>query len=317
MNPFSPPVPLLYCRRPARRDVLPLPPSPALLSPMKVPPRLQPLLEDGLIDEVLAQLMSGKEAQVYIVRCGNERRCAKVFKEATNRSFKQAVQYQEGRTVRNSRRGRAMSKKTRYGQKEQENAWLNAEVQALRRLDAAGVRVPEPLSFVDGVLLMELVEAPDGGAAPRLGDLTHSPEEARDFHARIINEIVRMLCAGLVHGDLSPFNVLVDAHGPVIIDLPQAVDAAGNNSAGMMLERDVANMRNWFGQFAPELLQTDYGTEIWALYQDGDLHPDSVLTGVVEQDDTITDLRELLLVIDDAKQEAAEREERLREQKEL
>jgi RIO kinase 1 len=284
---------------------------------MKVPPRLQPLLDDGLIDEVLTQLMSGKEAQVYIVRCGNERRCAKVFKEATNRSFKQAVQYQEGRTVRNSRRSRAMSKKTKYGQKEQENAWLNAEVEALRRLDAAGVRVPEPLAFVDGVLLMELVEAPDGGAAPRLGDLSHSPEEARDFHARIINEIVRMLCAGLVHGDLSPFNVLVDAHGPVIIDLPQAVDAAGNNSAGMMLERDVANMRNWFGQFAPELLQTDYGTEIWALYQDGDLHPDSVLTGVVEQDDTITDLRELMLVIDDAKQEAAEREERLREQEEI
>jgi RIO kinase 1 len=284
---------------------------------MKVPPRLQPLLDDGLIDEVLTQLMSGKEAQVYIVRCGNERRCAKVFKEATNRSFKQAVQYQEGRTVRNSRRSRAMSKKTKYGQKQQENAWLNAEVEALRRLDAAGVRVPEPLAFVDGVLLMELVEAPDGGAAPRLGDLSHSPEEARDFHARIINEIVRMLCAGLVHGDLSPFNVLVDAHGPVIIDLPQAVDAAGNNSAGMMLERDVANMRNWFGQFAPELLQTDYGTEIWALYQDGDLHPDSVLTGVVEQDDTITDLRELMLVIDDAKQEAAEREERLREQEEI
>jgi RIO kinase 1 len=293
------------------------PPFPWPCCPMKVPPRLQPLLDDGLIDEVLTQLMSGKEAQVYIVRCGNERRCAKVFKEATNRSFKQAVQYQEGRTVRNSRRSRAMSKKTKYGQKEQENAWLNAEVEALRRLDAAGVRVPEPLAFVDGVLLMELVEAPDGGAAPRLGDLSHSPEEARDFHARIINEIVRMLCAGLVHGDLSPFNVLVDAHGPVIIDLPQAVDAAGNNSAGMMLERDVANMRNWFGQFAPELLQTDYGTEIWALYQDGDLHPDSVLTGVVEQDDTITDLRELMLVIDDAKQEAAEREERLREQEEI
>jgi len=283
---------------------------------MKVPPRLQPLLDDGLIDEVLAQLMSGKEAQVYIVRCGTERRCAKVFKEATNRSFKQAVQYQEGRTVRNSRRGRAMSKKTRYGQKEQENAWLNAEVQALRRLDAAGVRVPEPLSFVDGVLLMELVSDADGGAAPRLGDLTHSPEQARDYHSRIIGEIVRMLCAGLVHGDLSPFNVLVDSHGPVIIDLPQAVDAAGNNSAGMMLERDVANMRNWFGQFAPELLLTDYGKEIWDLYQDGDLHPDSLLTGVVEQDDTITDLRELLLVIDDARQEAAERQERAEEREE-
>jgi len=277
---------------------------------MKVPPRLQPLLEDGLIDEVLSQLMSGKEAQVYIVRCGDERRCAKVFKEATNRSFKQAVQYQEGRSVRNSRRSRAMSKKTRYGQKEQENAWLNAEVEALRRLDAAGVRVPAPLSFVDGVLLMELVADADGGAAPQLGTLSHSPEQARDYHDRIIREIVRMLCAGLVHGDLSPFNVLVDSHGPVIIDLPQAVDAAGNNSAEMMLARDIANMRVWFGQFAPELLLTDYAAEIWALYQDGDLHPDIELSGMVEQDDTITDIRELMLVIDDARQEEAERQER-------
>jgi RIO kinase 1 len=280
---------------------------------MKVPARLQPLVEDGLIDEVLTQLMSGKEAQVYIVRCGSERRCAKVFKEATNRSFKQAVQYQEGRTVRNSRRARAMSKKTKFGQKEQESAWLNAEVDALRRLDAAGVRVPQPLSFVDGVLLMELVQDAEGHAAPRLGDLTHTPEQARDYHARIITEIVRMLCAGLVHGDLSPFNVLVDANGPVIIDLPQAVDAAGNNSAAMMLERDVANMRVWFGQFAPELLKTDYGKEIWALYKDGNLQPDTLLTGVVEEDTTITDIRELMLVIENAKEEEAARIEREQE----
>lgn len=277
-----------------------------LLFPMKVPARLQPLLEDGLIDEVLTQLMSGKEAQVYIVRCGSALRCAKVFKEATQRSFRQAVQYQEGRSMRNSRRARAMSKKTRYGQKEQENAWLNAEVDALRKLAAAGVRVPAPHAFVDGVLLMELVMDAEGHAAPRLGDLTHSPEQARDYHARIITEIVRMLCAGLVHGDLSPFNVLVDPQGPVIIDLPQAVNAAGNNSAAMMLQRDVANMRNWFGQFAPELRDTDYGSEIWALYESGDLHPDTVLTGTVVADDTITDLRELLLVIDDARAEAAQ-----------
>jgi RIO kinase 1 len=277
---------------------------------MRVPARLQPLLDDGLIDEVLTQLMSGKEAQVYVVRCGTERRCAKVFKEATNRSFKQAVQYQEGRSVRNSRRARAMSKKTKYGQKEQESAWLNAEVEALRRLAAAGVRVPQPLAFVDGVLLMELVQDAEGLAAPRLGDLSQTPEQARDYHARIIREIVRMLCAGLVHGDLSPFNVLVDANGPVIIDLPQAVNAAGNNSAEMMLERDVGNMRAWFGQFAPELLTTDYGKEIWALYQAGDLQPDSALTGIVEADTTITDIRELMLVIENAKQEEAERIER-------
>lgn len=183
---------------------------------MKAPARLQPLLDDGLIDEVLTQLMSGKEAQIYVVRCGNKRRCAKVFKEATKRSFKQAVQYQEGRSMRNSRRARAMSKKTKYGQQEQESAWLNAEVEALRRLAAAGVRVPQPLAFVDGVLLMELIEDAEGHAAPRLGDLTHTPEQSRDYHERLIREIVRMLCAGLVHGDLSPFNVLVDASGPVI-----------------------------------------------------------------------------------------------------
>jgi RIO kinase 1 len=280
---------------------------------MKVPARLQPLIEDGLIDEVLVQLMSGKEAQVYIVRCGGERRCAKVFKDATNRSFKQAVQYQEGRSVRNSRRARAMSKKTKYGQKEQESAWLNAEVDALRRLDAAGVRVPKPLAFVDGVLLMELVMDADGTAAPRLGDLTHTPEQARTYHSQVIREIVRMLCAGLVHGDLSPFNVLIDPGGPVIIDLPQAVNAAGNNSAAMMLERDVANMRIWFGQFAPELLTTNYGAEIWALYQAGNLSPDSDLSGKIEEDDTITDIRELMLVIENAKEEEQARIEREKE----
>ena len=280
---------------------------------MKVPKRLQPLLEDGLIDEVLSQLMSGKEAQIFVVRCGGVKRCAKVFKEATNRSFKQAVQYQEGRNVRNSRRARAMSKKTRFGQQEQEAAWLNAEVEALRRLAAAGVRVPEPFGFVDGVLLMELVCDAEGNVAPQLGEVELTPEQARDYHQRIIGEIVRMLCAGLVHGDLSPFNVLVDSDGPVIIDLPQAVDAAGNNNAGMMLERDVDNMRAWFGRIAPELLLTNYGKEIWALYEAGDLRPDSKLSGSFEVDETIADLAELMAVIDDARREEADRQERERE----
>jgi RIO kinase 1 len=244
---------------------------------------------------------------VYVVRCGDDLRCAKVFKEARQRSFKQAVQYQEGRKGRNSRRARAMSKKTRYGQKEQEQAWLNAEVDALYRLASAGVRVPQPHGFVDGVLLMELVADDEGYAAPRLDDVTLSAEQARDYHGQVMADVVRMLCAGLVHGDLSEFNVLVDRHGPVIIDLPQAVDAAGNNNAATMLERDVDNMRAYFGRFASELLTTDYGKEIWALYEAGNLHPDSALTGHFEHDTTSADVGDLMAVIDDVREEQAER----------
>ena len=279
---------------------------------MKIPKRLQPLVDDGLIDEVVTQLMSGKEAQVYVVRAGGELRCAKVFKEARQRSFKQAVQYQEGRKVRNSRRARAMAKKTRYGQKEQENAWLNAEVDALYRLASAGVRVPKPFGFVDGVLLMELISDGDGYAAPRLDDVMLSAEQARAYHGQVLVDVVRMLCAGLVHGDLSEFNVLLDSDGPVIIDLPQAVDAAGNNSAAMMLERDVDNMRAYFGRFAPELLTSDYGKEIWALYEAGELHPESPLTGHFVHDTSRVDVDDLMAVIDDVVEEESDRRERVR-----
>jgi len=277
---------------------------------MKIPKRLKPLVDDGLIDEVKSQLMSGKEAQIYVVRCGESIRCAKVYKEAKQRSFKQAVQYQEGRKVKNSRRARAMEKRTRYGQKESEQAWLNAEVDALYCLAAAGVRVPEPYGFVDGVLLMELVTDADGNAAPRLNDLTLTSEQAIDYYGRIIAEIVRMLCAGLVHGDLSPFNVLVDSEGPVIIDLPQAVNAAANNSAGMMLERDVVNMAIYFGGFAPELLKTDYGKEIWALYESGKLQHDTPLTGRFKRSTVDADVDKVMQVIDDAREQEDERRER-------
>ncbi len=279
---------------------------------MKVPARLKPLVNDGLVDEIISQLMSGKEAQVYVVRCGAALRCAKVYKEANQRSFKQAVQYQEGRKVKNSRQARAMGKRTRYGQKESEEAWLNAEVDALYRLAAVGVRVPKPYGFVDGVLLMELVTDAAGNAAPRLNDLSLTGAQAREYHARMIAEIVRMLCAGLVHGDLSPFNVLVDDTGPVIIDLPQAVNAAGNNSASMMLERDVDNMTTYFGRVAPELLKTDYGKEIWALYVSGKLKPDTALTGRFERSTVDADVAKVMQVIDHAREEETER--RLREQ---
>lgn len=277
---------------------------------MKVPKRLQPLVDDGLVDEILSQLMSGKEAQVYVVRCGAAIRCAKVYKEANQRSFKQAVQYQEGRKVKNSRQARAMGKRTRYGQKESEQAWVNAEVNALYSLAAAGVRVPKPYGFVDGVLLMELIADDEGIAAPRLNDLTLTCVQAREYHGRIIAEIVRMLCAGLVHGDLSPFNVLVDQEGPVIIDLPQAVNAAGNNSAGMMLKRDVDNMAIYFGRFAPELLQTDYGKEIWGLYESGNLQHDTQLTGHFERSTVDADVAAVMQVIDDAREQEAERRQR-------
>lgn len=277
---------------------------------MKVPERLQPLLEDGLIDEVISQLMSGKEAQVFVVRCGNQVRCAKVYKESSKRSFKQAVQYQEGRKVKNSRSARAMGKRSRYGQQEAEQAWLNAEVDALRRLAAAGVRVPATYGFVDGVLLMDMISDADGYPAPRLNDVTMSAEQARDFHGRLIMDVVKMLCAGLIHGDLSEFNVLVSSNGPVIIDLPQAVNASGNNSAAAMLLRDVENMANYFGRFAPELRRTEYGKEIWSLYEKGQLRPDSSLTGRFEGTLQTADVEEVLRIIAHAREEAEQEIER-------
>jgi len=264
---------------------------------------LEPLIDSGLVDEVIGSLKSGKEAAVYVVRCGGEICCAKVYKEADQRSFKQSVLYQEGRKVRNSRRARAMEKGSSYGRKEQESAWQNAEVTALYRLADAGVRVPKPYNFIDGVLLMELVADADGHPAPRLNDLEMPAELAREYHAFLIGQIVRMLCDGLVHGDLSEYNVLVGRDGPVIIDLPQAVDAAGNNNARVMLERDVANMAAYFGQFAPELLQTNFGKEMWKLYQSGDLHPETNLTGHFEDNAKPADLRSVIREIDAAREE--------------
>jgi RIO kinase 1 len=275
--------------------------------PMKPPKRLQSLIEEGLIDTVVLQLMSGKEAAVYVVRSGEHTLCAKVYKEATQRSFRQAVDYTENRKTKNSRQARAMAKGTKFGRQAQEAAWQSAEVDALYRLAAAGVRVPAPYNFLDGVLLMELVTDDNGDAAPRLNDVVFTSDEARAHHAMLLLQVVRMLCAGVVHGDLSEFNILLGADGPVIIDLPQAVDAAGNNHAQRMLLRDVVNLRDFFGRYAPELLHTDFGPEIWNLYQRGELTTEATLTGCFERAPGEVDIAAVMREIEDARAEEAAR----------
>jgi RIO kinase 1 len=269
------------------------------------------LIDEGLIDTVVRPLMSGKEAEVYVVRRGDETLCAKIYKEANNRSFRQAVDYTENRKVKNSRQARAMAKGTKFGRQAQEAAWQSAEVDALYRLAAAGVRVPKPYNFLEGVLLMELVAGADGDAAPRLNDSVFTEAEALAHHARLIQEVVRMLCAGVIHGDLSEFNILLAADGPVIIDLPQAVDAAGNNHAQRMLLRDVDNLRDFFGRSAPALLNTAYGPEIWALFEKGLLRTDSALSGQFAAPAKAVDLGSVVREIDDARAEEAARRLRM------
>lgn len=274
---------------------------------MKTPKSIEPLVRDGLVDEVIRPLKSGKEAAVYVVLSEGEIRCAKVYKDVNKRGFHKQALYQEGRKVRNSRQARAMEKNTRFGRKQQEEVWQNAEVDALYRLASAGVRVPKPYNFVEGVLLMELVTDEHGSAAPRLNDLELTREQALEYHGLLIKEVVRMLCAGLVHGDLSEYNILIDANGPVIIDLPQAVDAAANNNAARMLERDVDNLADYFGRFAPELLTTQYGKEIWKLYESGDLTPQVELTGRFKGSTKVADVRSIMREIKDARDEALQR----------
>jgi RIO kinase 1 len=278
---------------------------------LKTPPGLQHLVDDGVIDEVLQSLKSGKEATVYVVRCGAQMRCAKVYRNMAQRSFQKRSQYQEGRKVRGSRQSRAMNKSTQFGRKEQEAAWKNAEVDALYQLVAAGVRVPQPHGYFDGVLIMELVDDGAGNAAPRLGEVDLAADTALAYHAFLILQVVRMLCIGLIHGDLSEFNVLVAPEGPVIIDLPQAVNAAGNNAAFAMLERDVNNLRATLGRFAPQLLATEYAREMWTLFEKGELRPDTVLTGLCARDETVIDPDDVLLAIDEAREAEIERRLRL------
>jgi len=275
---------------------------------VKTPKRLQPLIDDGLIDEALSRLMSGKEADVFVVRCGEHIRCAKVYKDAVKRSFKKAAQYQEGRKVRGGRQARAMGKRSSYGRQLEEEIWQNAEVDALSRLARAGVRVPDTYFCVDGVLLMELVSDSEGNVAPQLGHVSMSKEEAIKQHTLMMHYIMLMLCAGIIHGDLSEFNVLVDDKGPVIIDLPQAVNASANNSAEAMFARDVNNMRRYYSEFAPELLNTQYAKEMWALFEEAKLTPNSILTGEFEDDSEEADVDS---VLDEIQAAADEEQERL------
>ena len=280
---------------------------------MKTPKRLQPLVDDGLIDEVISRLMSGKEADIFIVRCGEHIRCAKVYKEAIKRSFKKAAQYQEGRKLRSGRRARAIERRSNYGRQQQEEIWQTAEIDALSRSSKAGVRVPDTFGCVDGVLLMELVTDEAGDAAPRLADVILSEQQAIEDHALMMHYVMLMLSEGLVHGDLSEFNVLVDAYGPVIIDLPQAVDAAANNNAQAMFTRDVNNMRRHYAEFAPALLHTQYAKEMWALFEDGNVTPDTVLTGIFEDEGDSADVDAVLEEIKAVMREEQERQERIRD----
>jgi len=273
---------------------------------MKTPNRLQPLVDNYLIEEVIRQLPSGKEADVYAVRSEGEIRCAKVYKESNNRSFKQKIQYTEGRKGRNSRQARAMKNKSRYGRQEEETTWQNVEVETLFLLAEAGVRVPTPYTLYEGVLLLEMIVDEQGNPAPRLDEVILTPEQAREYHAVLLQESVRMLCAGYVHGDLSEFNVLVAHDGLVIIDLPQAVMATSSDAAAIF-ERDIVHLGNFFGRFAPELANFKHSKEIWKIYDSGKLRPNTKLTGLFKESTKEANVAAVLEEIADVYEEEMER----------
>jgi RIO kinase 1 len=225
------------------------------------------LVADGIVDALIQRVKTGKEAEVFIVRKGEEYLAAKVYKERTARNFKNNVTYKEGRQVRNTRDARAMAKGTKYGLELSEADWRHAEHDALLTVAAAGVRVPKPDLFYEGVLLMELVLGSDGQPAPRLIDVPLTRDEAVAHHRDILGQIVGMLTCDLIHGDLSPYNILMAWNGPTIIDLPQVIKAAHNSQSEGFLIRDVRNITEHFARYAPELKKCAHDGElIWRKY---------------------------------------------------
>jgi RIO kinase 1 len=278
---------------------------------MRIPDALASLADYGIIDEVVRPLMSGKEAQVYLVRLGGEQRVAKVYKEAENRTFKNRADYVEGRKVRNTRDQRAMGKASRHGRAQIESAWRTTEVDMIYRLHAAGVRVPHPYNFIDGVLVMEMITNEQGEPAPRLGDVVLDSAGAEAVFDHLLAEVVRMLAAGVVHGDLSDFNVLMGTDGPVIIDFPQAVDASSNRNARKLLLRDVDNLHRYTARFVPERRALPYAQEMWALYERGELAADTKLTGRHKVSEHKVSTEAVLGLIGDATRDERKRREHL------
>jgi RIO kinase 1 len=278
---------------------------------MRIPDSLAPLFDYGIVEEVVRPLMSGKEAQIYVVVSGGKQCVAKVYKEAQNRTFKHRAEYTEGRKVRNSRDQRAIQKRSKHGRAQDEAAWRSTEVDMIHRLHAAGVRVPVPMHFIDGVLIMELITDADGNPAPRLADLVFDPAGAQAMYERLIREVIRMLCAGVVHGDLSDFNVLVGADGPVLIDFPQSVDTAHNANARKLLLRDVENMHRFLGQFVPNARRLPYAEEMWDLFQQNAITPETRLTGRYRPSERRADTHAVLEAIQDANYDERKRRESL------
>jgi RIO kinase 1 len=278
---------------------------------MRVPDTLLPLLDAGIIQDVIRPLMSGKEADVYLVEVDGEVQVAKTYKDAAHRSFKHRAEYTEGRKVKNSRSQRAMAKRSRFGRAQIEDAWRTTEVDIIFRLADAGVRVPQPIAFVEGVLVMQLVQGHDYEPAPRLVDADFTEDEAWACFHDVLQEVVKMLCAGVVHGDLSDFNVLLAWDGPVIIDFPQAVDAAQNRNAKKLLVRDVRNLTSFLGRYTKRLRKTNYGEEMWALYEAGDLRPDTKLTGRYRASTHQADTTSLLAEIEALEAETRRKREAL------